>query len=286
MHDLDRLRGRLELLAPLNALLQTASVGAAAERLSLSQPAMSRILGRLRETFSDPLLVRVGLRMELTPRAEALKAPLAELLASAAELLAPQAFDPATAQRTFRGIIPDVVATYLLPQLLDLFGREAPGCRLHLRPWLSSMPADADVDFVITTAAGFYPRMRMEPLYDDVDVLAFAGPQPKGPVLELEHIAVAPAGHPRDMVDLWLAERDLTRNIAVTVPHYLMAAQLLARPGLVAILPSRMVRAMKLNSVPLDIPQDPDRQWLLYPAAQVADPASLWLRRTIARAAA
>ncbi|MFC3077180.1 LysR family transcriptional regulator [Phenylobacterium terrae] len=287
MQDIDRLRGRLDLLAPLNALLETRSVGAAAERLALSQPAMSRILGRLREVFGDPLLVRVGLRMELTPRAQALKAPLAELLAAAAELLAPQAFDPASAQRTFRGVLPDVVAAYLLPRLLEIFAAEAPGCRLHLRPWLSGGPADAEVDFVITTEPGFYPRMRMEPLNEDVDVLAFAGGAPAGPdVLELDHVAVVPAGLAVDPVDRWLAEHGLSRNIAVTVPHYLMAAQLLQRRKLVAILPSRMVGALGLGSQGLAIPQDPDRQWLLYPAAHIADPASLWLRRTLSRAAA
>jgi DNA-binding transcriptional LysR family regulator len=76
------LTGRdLNLLMALDALLTERSVSRAAEKIGLSQPATSHALGRLRQIFNDPLLVRVGTRMDLTPRAEALRAPLAEEVA-------------------------------------------------------------------------------------------------------------------------------------------------------------------------------------------------------------
>lgn len=285
MHEFDALRGNLDLLVHLQALLSERSVTRAAERLHLSQPALSRSLARLRDLFQDRLLERSGDRMLLTPRAEALEAPLRALLCSAADLVRPAAFDPASAERTFHGVLPDVLATALLPPLLGRLRERAPGCRLRLHPWQPTADADG-LDFVITSHPEFYPRLRMEPLYEDADVLAFRSPPPaEASILDLPHVAVTPAGHSADPVDVWLATHGLRRAIAVTVPHYLLAAQLLAAGDFVAVLPSRLVRALDLRYAEIDLPQPPDRMWLLYPPAHAGDPASVWLRALFAEVA-
>lgn len=101
----------LNLLGVLAALLDTASVTGAAARLGLGQPATSHALARLRVLFDDALLVRSGRRMIPTPRAEALREPLARVLADALRLVrqAP-AFDPASTDRTFTIASPRIAA--------------------------------------------------------------------------------------------------------------------------------------------------------------------------------
>src|SRR5439155_9131143 len=85
----------LNLLVALDALLKEANVSRAAMRIGLSQPATSHALQRLRELIGDPLLVRSGARMELTPRAQALRAPLAQALDQVRSLFIPDEFDAA-----------------------------------------------------------------------------------------------------------------------------------------------------------------------------------------------
>lgn len=285
MRDVNALRGRLDLLVAADVILECENLTLAGERLGLSQPAVSRTLARLREAFDDPLLVRVGNRMRPTPRAEALRAPLAAMLRVAEALYAPAGFDPATAERVFRAVIPDVVAAVILPDLLARLAQAAPVCRLELLPWRPQAEQPRDLDLVITTEIDAFPDFRMKALYQDHDILAFAGDPPRGDPLALDHVAVIAAGANRDPVDRWLAEQGRSRRIAAVVPHYLLALQLVARGGLVAVLPSRMVQALGaplgVRGVELAIPQEPDQQWLLHPPQLDADPASVWLREQV-----
>ena len=122
----------LNLLVALDALVSEVHVGRAAGKVGLSQPAMSHALARLRDLVGDPLLVRVGPRMELTPRAQALRAPLAEALDSVRGLFVAESFDPATSRRRFVLMMPDLVADLLMPSLMARLSG-APGVRLDLR---------------------------------------------------------------------------------------------------------------------------------------------------------
>ncbi|MCG8587825.1 MAG: LysR family transcriptional regulator, partial [Proteobacteria bacterium] len=133
--DLSKLRRTdLNLLVAFVALVEERSVTAAARRLALSQPATSAALGRLRELFDDPLLVRDGRRMRLTARAEALREPIATQLSRlAASLAAPEPFDPARSDRTFRLLLADFACELLLSRLAERLAREAPRAGLHVR---------------------------------------------------------------------------------------------------------------------------------------------------------
>src|SRR5260370_41098721 len=108
----------LNLLGALEALLAEAHVGRAARRIGLSQPATSHALKRLRQLLNDPLLVRVGIRMQPTPRAIALRAPLTEALDQVRGLLVAKTFDPGNSTRSFRLVMPDHFA-YLVVQPLS-----------------------------------------------------------------------------------------------------------------------------------------------------------------------
>src|SRR5262245_56161649 len=99
----------LNLLVALDALIAEAHVGRAARRIGRSQPAVSHSLMRLRELLGDPLLVRVGSRMELTPRALSLKASLPEMLERMRRLLSSESFQPASSTRRFNVVMHDHV---------------------------------------------------------------------------------------------------------------------------------------------------------------------------------
>ncbi|MEO1273732.1 MAG: LysR family transcriptional regulator, partial [Myxococcota bacterium] len=120
----------LNLLLTLHVLLEEGSVTRAAKRLRRSQSATSHALGRLREMFADPLLLRSRGGMVPTPRAEALAVELGPLLAQVHRLLATRGnFEPETTQRTFSIACPDAISG-ALTQLLSWFETEAPEARL------------------------------------------------------------------------------------------------------------------------------------------------------------
>lgn len=284
MREVDALRGRMDLLLALDALLATRSVSRAAERAHLSQPAMSRALARLRSAFGDPLLVRRGAGTLLTPRAESLREPVADLLRRTAELLLPQHFDPTSAQYVFRCVIPDVLAAVLGPRLLAKLATEAPGCRISLEPWPGRPGAPPDA--VVTSEPAPFPGFLRTPLFEDRDILAVGrGGVSEEPPLDRAHVAVVPTGFSEDPVDNWLRTQGRSRRVVATVPHYLLALQLVATTELVAILPSRLIceagAAIGVKPAELPIIQESDQIWLLFPHHLESDGASTWLRGAI-----
>jgi DNA-binding transcriptional LysR family regulator len=291
MHKLHDNFRSLELLPALDAVLELVSVTRAAERQGLSQPAMSRIVARLRHEFADPLLVRAGNSWQLTPRAEGLRGPVRKLLNDAKALHEPDAFDPAQAEQSFRVAIPDVIGTWLLPSLHDAFAGAAPQCRLVVVPWPEDSRQLSDLDLAIGSEVQMFPAFRMEPLYDDWDVLAhrLGDSPPMGiEALSHPHVAVIPSGFRSDLVDDWLEREGLARKISMVVPHYLQALHLVGRTGLLAILPNRLIGALGdaagVGALELPIPQALDRQWIFYPPRLRTDPAGIWLRDLVRRA--
>ena len=123
----------LNLLIALDALLREKNVTRAAERVFVSQPAMSAALHKLREYFNDPLLVRVGREMELTSRGESLVEPVREALLRIQMMLGTQpTFDPKTARREFTVIMSEEAVPGVLPPLLRTLAHEAPELDLHI----------------------------------------------------------------------------------------------------------------------------------------------------------
>ncbi len=244
----------LNLLVALDALLAEASVGRAAARLGLSQPATSHALRRLRLIMRDPLLVRVGARMELTPRAEAVREPLAEALIGVRRLFVTGGFEPGTSSRQFSLIMADYVANLIMPPLIERISAEAPGIRIELLPWQG--PA-------AMTPAG--RRLARLPAF-----------------LEARHVAVVGRGHREDPVDTWLRGKGVARRIALVVPSYLQALHTVACTDLVAFVPSRLIESLAgpLSLAAVAPPIDPgiDEGFMFYPTRLQGDPASIWLR--------
>ena len=135
LRDVDLRQVDLNLLVPLGVLLRHQHLSRAARELGLSQPAMSRALGRLRELFDDELLVPAGGSLRLTPRAQALRPVLERALGQVMQLFDDAPFDPASATGEVCIAMVDVLAYKLLPHLLAVFDRRAPSLRLRVRDW-------------------------------------------------------------------------------------------------------------------------------------------------------
>src|SRR3954463_9999437 len=165
----------LNLLVALDALLLEGSVSRAAMRLGLSQPAASHALQRLRDLLGDPLLVRVGARMELTPRAQGLRGPLAQALDQVRGLFIPGEFDAVRSERHFRLMMPDLAVELLMPPLMEKIAGVAPNVRLDVVPWRGPAIFNADfartIDLVISIGDAFKGFHR-QLLYSDRDALA------------------------------------------------------------------------------------------------------------------
>lgn len=125
--------GRLDLnlLVALEALLEERSVSRAAERLYITQSAMSKTLGRLRELFDDPLFVRRSGGMLPTPRAQQLARQLPQVLGAVQEMFAPATFDPLTHEASFNLLVQGQMGVWMLPMLLDRLACTAPKIRLR-----------------------------------------------------------------------------------------------------------------------------------------------------------
>jgi len=165
----------VNLLVVLEALLDEAHVRRAGERVGLSQPAASHALARLRDLFGDPLLVRIGTAMVRTPKAEALRQPLAKFVASAKTVLSMEEFVAGTSRRRFRFMLPDLVAHLVMPSLMERLSRTAPGIRIDLIPWrgpaLLTDRALNEIDFFVTSFNREFPGFTKSPLYEDTDTL-------------------------------------------------------------------------------------------------------------------
>ncbi len=139
------LKSDLNLLVAFQALAEEGSVSRAARRLGRSQPATSAALARLRELLQDPVLIRKGRRMELTPRAETLRAPIAALLRGASEVLGPAPdFVPAETSRELRLLLTDFSAEILLGPLLAKVCSEAPNMRLRVHTSYPERPEELE----------------------------------------------------------------------------------------------------------------------------------------------
>lgn len=247
IHALD-----LNLLVALDALLSEQSVTRAAHRVGLSQPAMSHALGRLREHFGDPILVRSGRSMVMTPRAEALRGPLRETLEGIEALLEPPgALDPSTLEHTFTVVADDFVQLILLPHVIGRLSRTAPGVDFLIHASsgpnaVASALADPAVDLALVPGQpeAFPDTVFAQRLVKDPFVCVVSQEHPSiraSPDLETytawPHILVSFRGDAHGLVDVGLREHGLERRIAVVVPNFMSAPMIAATTPYILTIP-------------------------------------------------
>ena len=290
----------LNVLVALEALLEEANVTRAAQRISISQPAMSHALKRLRELLGDPLLVRVGTHMQRTSRGESLRYPVKDALARVRDLLVSADFDPAQSTRTFRIFVADNASELVLPALLRRLRDEAPNVSIRVQPSrgnvLDPFELARSIDVAIACTPHFFKGFYQQRLFTDRDACAVRRGNPVAKkiasaeeFLKARHVAVVGREAGEDPVDTWLREEGLARNVMLTVPHYLQALHVASQSDLIAVIPERLIRAyggaidVGVVAVPLEV--GTFDEFLLHPAASHHDPGCVWLRGVLGEVA-
>ncbi|GGF30660.1 LysR family transcriptional regulator [Subtercola lobariae] len=284
----------LNLIPPLMALLQEQSVTLAAERIGLSQPAMSHTLARLRALLGDDLLVRSGSKYMLTPRARELLTSVPGVLRSVSErVLHVPAFDPARDARQFILSMTTSTAFLVAPLLLRITETVAPGASFEIRD--STEPGtdifekpELDVALVADTVATTYARST---LYRDrwVGVIDTANEQVDGD-LTLEHLAALPhvayqSATFRLNPYIALAAAGVTPTFELISSNFLLIPMLVADSNRIAIAQERLARrladrfSLRILDLPLVVP--PLGIDVLFNPRLAGDSATLWLVEAI-----
>ena len=288
------------MLGTIDALLQEGSVSGAARRLGLSTAAVSHALAKIRDRVGDPLLVRAGRAMVLTPRALALRpAVRAAVLAAEAALAADRPFAPAQLERAFVVRASDHVLTVLGVELDRRVHEAAPRARLRfVANGLDDAAAlrDGSADLAIGIYATLPPELRTRQLLTDRFVCVVRAAHPTvgkrlslDQFTQLEHVQVAPRGTPGGYVDDVLHQRGLERRVARAVPFFLAALNLVAETDYVLTISERLAHTMAdcldLRVLEPPLPLDPYTLSLVWHPRFDADAAHAWLRETLADAA-
>ncbi len=290
----------LNLLAVLEALLDERNVTRAAARLGYTQPTISGMLARLRDLFGDPLFTRTQRGMLPTPRAEALAAPLKQLLADSRRLVAREAFEPASAEMTYSVSTNDYMQHALLVPFVKLLRREASRIRLAVAPAIIEGLGDAlargRIDLALTIPEFAMSDLPSQFLYRERYVVAVRPQHPlarRGAMTidsfcSYDHILVSPTGGSFEgPTDQALARLRRRRTVRYSVPSFLLMLELLLTDDLIALVPSRLLRDNKKRLVvlkpPVDVPGfDVIAVW--HPRVD-KDVAHRWLRSRLAETA-
>ncbi len=288
----------LNLLKTFDSLMETGSVSLTAQQLSLTQPAVSNALARLRRLLDDPLLVRTRHGMEPTERALALKVPIKEGLRQLESAILPTAaFDASTSQRRFTLAAPDLIAVELLSRLLSRWQTEAPHVKVtvsHLGPETPEKGLEqGKVDLAIGRFLDVPSRFQRQSLRSERLVCLMSNDhafQESSLTLEaflaLQFVWVSNSGR-RGMVDHWLDQQNVQRDIKVVVSTYTSGAMLVAESQFAMVVAGSYAdyfcQRLPLRKVELGF--DPGRftiDMLWHPLSE-GDAAQRWLRQQILR---
>jgi len=291
----------LNLLVALDAMLTERSISRAAPRVHLSQGAMSNALARLREYFDDELLVPVGRRMELTPRAVLLKDAVHDILAriNTSLQVAPK-FEPATEARTFRIVASDYSLAVFVPHLLRAVQAEAPSIRFEFLPQAGDAAAAVErgeADLLVIPrpfASDKHPAKLLFTdsyccLMDQRHPLA-GQPMTLDRFLAYGHVVMKPAIAGTESMDSGFMRRlGVDRRVEVTTFAFASIPRLLVGTDRLALLHRRLVQEA-IRTLPL-VASDPAfelpgfEQAMQWHKHRASDAGLLWLLETMSRVA-
>ncbi|MBF6022599.1 LysR family transcriptional regulator [Lysobacter niastensis] len=295
------MRYDLNLLPVFLTLMEERSVTRAAERLGITQPALSNALARLRDMLKDPLFIRERYGMQPTQKAEELAPVVAAALASLDELvLGQQGFDPARAERLVTIAPNSYVEFVLVPSLVARLRERAPGIRLRLTPYGADL---ADTGVISGVTAMVLGRVNDPPdnlvvqhLMDDSLACVVRADHPvvnkrmsKQQYEQLKHVNVLPPGRLRVGLFQALERQGLRREVAVSVTHFLAIPEMVAVTDYCATLPSLICRRLandprlKVVPAPADLGTFPVE--MAWHVRYRHDPAHQWLRSLVSEVA-
>jgi DNA-binding transcriptional LysR family regulator len=289
----------LNLLRVFDAVYTHRNVSAAASALSMSQPAVSNALKRLRREFADELFTRSPQGMNPTPGADRAAATVSQALALLRDGLEPgPVFDPAKARRGFTMIMSDIGEIVFLPELLRFLQETAPGVRIEAvtlpvreaRLAMEAGAVDLAIGFLPDLKAGFYQQRVFEQKY--VCMVRQGHPRigesmSMKTFIEARHAVVNAEGTGHGIVEAMFERAGLAPEMVVRLPHFLAAPMVVAATDLVATVPFKLGE-LYARTLPLRLLPHP----LKIPVFQVnqywhrrfhKDPANQWLRGHFAR---
>jgi DNA-binding transcriptional LysR family regulator len=302
----------LNLLRVFDEVMAEGSLTRAARNLSLTQPAVSNALRRLRETLGDELVQRSGQGMAPTPRARAIWPAVREALAQLQSSLIPNEFVPAEANTSFVLAMSDASAAELIPGLTETLEKQAPRVTLRVVPLTTRDPRSMLDEEACDLAVGYFPSMladltartqsgEPQPFFHQrlytgeyVCVMRKDHPLAQGPLTidafcAARHMLVSFSGRPFGFVDEALATLGRERFVVLTVNQFFTAARVVANANLLTVLPLHFVKvtgyADQLVFRPLPFEVSPVLVDAVWHRRSQQRSSHVWLREVVQRAA-
>jgi DNA-binding transcriptional LysR family regulator len=288
----------LRLLLVLEAILQEGSVSAAGKRLGISQAAASNALNRLRAALADPLFTRGPRGMEPTARALELSGPIQQSLATLREALARPTFSDHQPAQTFRLAMSDHAVMVVLPQLLRILRKKAPGVRLEIESkWNSRVESQLDAA-KIDCALGIIPdlpkRFGRLDLFEDHYICLMRENHPlagsrmtKEAFSKVGHVSVRPSLDRAQKIDDMLQALGCPRQVVLNVNQFLAVPSILLESDLVAYMLESIAGVLeqaRLRIVPVPFAERRTQVVLTWNKARARDPANAWIRQQVVAA--
>ncbi|NIZ09144.1 LysR substrate-binding domain-containing protein [Pseudooceanicola sp. HF7] len=283
----------MNLLAALDVMLRTRSVSMAAEEMFITQSAMSNALGRLRDYFSDPLLIQVGRQMELSPLALKIQEPLREIILQIdGSILSPPSFDAATSEREFTVVLSDYSLAVLGEKVSQRVIEEAPNIRLNFRPQLASpekLLERGEIDLLIVPESIAMDGHSSEPLFEDRLVvlapIAFqcAEKLDRERFVNAQMVVMEPFFGQESFGSIAMRRMGLEPRKSISTFAFNSIADLLHGPNHLALLQERLAKRaaasgkFRVYEPPVEFPVL--RQTMRWHRHRSRDPGLIWLRR-------
>lgn len=289
------------LLVALDALVHESNVTRAARRIGVTQSAMSQTLGRLRRQFDDPILVKVGRRMEPSPFALRIKGRLHAAIGGLEAVVRDRpTFDPHTSTQRFVLATVDYLALLIVPELRKLVAAEAPGVRLAIQALdpesVTGRLAQGTTHLYVGVRSQTERALETRVLYPERLVMLvrrghpFAGAPPSlDAFADAEHVHVSPRREAGSIVGRGLAASGHDRKVALEVPFFALLPDILSNSDLVATVPARIgdlfAREFEfvVQPIPLELPGF--EVCMAWHPTFAADPALVWFRDAVGRVA-
>ena len=286
----------LNLLVAFDILIREQNLSRAADKLGLTQPAMSKRLVRLRSLFGDELLVRTSKGMKPTARALELVEPIRIALKQIQVTIDDcSKSKPELSSRTFRIATTDLVAVTVIPKLIHIFQKRSTETRLivrnmHRRHLVNALET-GEIDLAITVLPDPPPQIKPQNLFSEKYVCLVSKKHPTiqteltlQDYLQSPHVLVTYTADLHGGVDRFLSAKGLKRKVVLSLPYHLAVPLIVAQTSLVTTIAERIALATEwedLRIFPLPIDAIEYQEQLLWHCRDELDPAHLWLRELI-----
>lgn len=285
----------LNLLVALDVLITEASVTKAAEKLNLSQSAMSYSLKKLRTILNDDLLIRTSREMEVTPYARQISDRVSQILLEIqTTLLTKATFDPATSQETFKIALSDYAEATIGVHLLHQIANQAPAIKIRVNNLEKETVLDSldenRIELAINACLPLKSWHIEENLYREEFVCVFRGDDSIAEIsltdyLERSHILVSMRDDFQGKSDRILEQQQQSRRVIWSTSHFMVVPFLLNNSDCIALLPRRMAqqcaKAMNLKILPPPIPLEGFTVSMVWHQRHTNNLAHQWLRQQI-----